>query len=85
MSSQDSNAYEAYLQPIYNALRELGKKPANWSEQTDLAGDVSLTSLQVMELIEMLEDELDISIPLNILPDVRTIGDLARKISEHND
>ncbi|MEZ5503514.1 MAG: acyl carrier protein [Halioglobus sp.] len=36
---------------------------------------------EVMEFIEKIEDHFDISIPLNILPDVNTIGDLASKVS----
>ncbi|VAW73131.1 hypothetical protein MNBD_GAMMA14-2705, partial [hydrothermal vent metagenome] len=39
--------------------------------------ELGLTSLQVMELIEQLEDHFDMSIPLNILPDIRTVHDLA--------
>ena len=37
-----------------------------------------------MEFIEKIEDHFDISIPLNILPDVNTIGDLAKKVRELN-
>lgn len=84
MPAIESSDYKVYLQPIYDALRELVKDPGNWSEETDLAAQVNLSSLQVMELIEILDDELDISIPLNVLPDVRTIGDLARKLSSLN-
>lgn len=49
-------------------------------ETTDLVADVGLSSLQVMELIERLEDHFDLSIPLNILPDISTVGDLAAKL-----
>jgi acyl carrier protein len=37
-----------------------------------------------MEFIEKIEDHFDISIPLNILPDVNTIGDLATKVRQLN-
>ena len=33
-----------------------------------------------MEVIEGVEDEFDISFPLNALSDIRTVSDLAREI-----
>jgi len=47
-----------------------------------LVGDLGLSSLQVMELIEKVEDNFDVSIPLHILPDVNTIEDLSDKVLE---
>jgi len=46
------------------------------SESTDLIDEIGLTSLDVMELIESLEDEFDIALPINDLAEVRTVGDL---------
>jgi len=51
-------------------------------EDTDLLGDLNLDSLQVMNLLLHVEDRFDISIPVNILPDVKTVKDLALQI-EH--
>lgn len=48
------------------------------SESTDLLDEVGLTSLDVMELIEALEDEFDIALPINELAEVRTVEDLTR-------
>ena len=81
MSSHNNSNPQQYLPLIYLSLESLGKTPCNWSEDTDLANDIGLTSLQAMELIALLEDELDVTIPLNILPDIRTIGDLACKLA----
>ena len=50
------------------------------SEDSDLVNELGLSSLQVMELIEQIEDRFDISIPLNILPDIVTIRDLAQQL-----
>ena len=76
--------YQEYLEFMYSALRQLNKKGVVLNETTDLVADVGLSSLEVMEFIEKIEDHFDISIPLNILPDVNTIGDLARKVRELN-
>jgi acyl carrier protein len=76
--------YQEYLTFMYSALEQLNKKDLNLSETTDLVADIGLSSLEVMEFIEKIEDHFDISIPLNILPDVNTIGELAQKIQELN-
>ena len=76
--------YQEYLAFIYSALEPLNKKKVALSENTELVGDIGLSSLEVMEFIEKIEDHFDISIPLNILPDVSTIGELAKKIHQLN-
>ncbi len=77
--------YDQYLDFMYGALADLNKKGLELSETTDLVADIGLSSLEVMEFIEMIEDEFDISIPLNILPDVNTVGQLAQKLQDLND
>jgi len=76
--------YQEYLDFLYSALESQNKKQVALSESTDLVADIGLSSLEVMEFIEKIEDHFDISIPLNILPDVNTIGELARKVRELN-
>lgn len=46
----------------------------------DLVSDLGLNSMKVMELIEILEDSFDISIPINILSEVSIVKDLAVEI-----
>jgi acyl carrier protein len=50
--------------------------------ETDLVADLGLDSLKVMKLVETVEDRFDISIPLNILPDVRTVSDFVLQIEK---
>ena len=76
--------YQEYLDFMYSALEQLNKKDIELTETTDLVADIGLSSLEVMEFIEKIEDHFDISIPLNILPDVNTVGELARKVQELN-
>jgi acyl carrier protein len=68
-------------------LAELGEELASVTEgrvpireDTDLLGDLNLDSLQVMNLLLQIEDRYDISIPVSILPDVKTVKDLASQI-----
>ena len=35
-----------------------------------------------MKLVEQVEDEYDISIPLNILPDVQTVKDFVKQLQK---
>ena len=73
--------YDSYVQFICNLLQAQRKGPPKpLSAATDLIADIGLSSLQVMELIEKLEDHFDLSIPLNILPNITTIGDLATQL-----
>ncbi len=71
---------------IINAVTEILKQfvpqgqPIN--AETDLVADLGLDSLKVMKLVETVEDRFDISIPLNILPDVRTVSDFVLQIEK---
>jgi acyl carrier protein len=76
--------YQEYLDFMYSALGSLNKRNVVLTETTDLVADIGLSSLEVMEFIEKIEDHFDISIPLNILPDVNTVGELARKVRDLN-
>jgi acyl carrier protein len=76
--------YQDTLDFMYGALKPLNKKNVVLSETTDLVADIGLSSLEVMEFIEKIEDHFDISIPLNILPDVNTIGELAARVRDLN-
>ena len=52
------------------------------SEATDMVAELGLDSLKVMKIVENVEDRYDISIPLNILPEVRTVGDFVSQIQK---
>jgi acyl carrier protein len=74
--------YGEQLDFLCTLIANYNRKGVALGENTGLTSDLGLSSLEVMELIEQIEDHYDISIPLNILPDVSTIGDLARKLTE---
>jgi acyl carrier protein len=64
------------LETLQNRLNSLtGGKSV--TRDTDLVADLGLDSLQVMELLMEMEDAFDISIPVNVMADVRTVGELA--------
>jgi acyl carrier protein len=73
-------SYDAIVSELRQMLRPLAKKSNEIRENTELVADLGLDSVQVMDLLMRVEDQFDVSIPLNILPEVRTVKDLALQI-----
>jgi acyl carrier protein len=48
----------------------------------DIESDLAIDSLKSMEILANLEDVFDISIPINVLSEVRTVDDLAVQIQK---
>ena len=72
---------EDVLQQFQLILQEImPEKKIQVRPELDLINDLNLDSLKIMELLEKLEDTYDISIPINILADVRSVGDLTRAV-----
>ncbi len=63
-------------------LQKFDKTGKTIEAGTDIAAELDLDSLAVMDVIMELEDSLDISIPLNLIPDIKTVGDLADTIGQ---
>ncbi|MFA7279202.1 MAG: acyl carrier protein [Sterolibacterium sp.] len=72
--------YPQILAEICEELFKVTQGRVEITEDTELLGDLNLDSLQVMNLLLHVEDRFDISIPVNILPDVKTVKDLALRI-----
>ncbi len=74
--------HDEILTELYAILTPYVKTELTLDERTELVADIGLDSLQVMQILLEVEDRFDISIPLNIIPDVRTIKDFALQL-EH--
>jgi acyl carrier protein len=74
--------YETILNKIYELLDPLVEEGTGIQEETDFVSDLGFDSLKVMKLVEQVEDYFDISIPLNILPDIRTIKDFVLQLEK---
>jgi len=75
--------YEDILNELYSIFDMesfVSKKAVTLNENTELLADLEIDSLKLMELMLEIEDRFDVSVPLNVLPDVTTIKDLALKI-----
>ena len=51
---------------------------------TDIASDLNIDSVAVMDFVMEVEDHFDIEIPLNVVSETRTIGDLAAVDEKRN-
>ena len=76
--------YEIILQELNQILKPYVPPDQTINQDTDLIADLGLDSLKIMKILESVEDSFDISIPLNVLPEVRTVKDFASQIQQLN-
>ncbi len=74
--------YQEAVTQLYDILKSYAKDGQVLQEETELVADLGLDSVQVMQLLLETEERFDVSIPLNILPDVRTVRDFALQIEQ---
>ena len=67
---------EIVMDYILSCLQDLVEHGVESKPDSDLVNDLGLESIKVMDLLMMLEDRFDISIPINILLDVKTPAQL---------
>lgn len=71
-------------QSVLNGIREqltpYNKNSIALTEATDINADLNIDSVAILDLLMTIEDAYDISIPINLLADVRTVGDLAATV-----
>jgi acyl carrier protein len=67
---------------IAAALSQTVGRRIEIADNTNIARDLGLDSLAIMNFIMALEDEYDISIPLDRVAQVETVGDLVAAIDE---
>jgi acyl carrier protein len=65
---------------LHAIILRVKKTDAPLRPETRFADDLGLDSLTVMELVAEVEDEFDINLPLNLLPEIHTVADLAATI-----
>jgi acyl carrier protein len=61
---------------IFDTLRAALTKPAELNEDTHIVDDLGLDSVAVMDFVMEIEDKLDLSVPLDKIAEIQTLGDL---------
>jgi acyl carrier protein len=71
---------------IFARISELivpfNKKGVAITPDTNFANDLAFDSLTVMDFVAAVEDEYDIIIPLNALPDLETVQQVAEAVAQ---
>ena len=65
------------LATLVKILAGFNKTGTELKPETRFTEDLNFDSLVVMEFVAVVEDRFDISVPLNILPDIATVNHLA--------
>lgn len=73
---------EEIFERIMSLVEPVNKKNIDVSGDTNFAVDLELDSLTVMDLVAAIEDEFDIILPLNMLPDLETIQQVADAVEK---
>lgn len=71
------------IEKLKDILRDNNIPFTQLSESTELAADLGLNSLRIIELASALEDAFDIEIPDRAIKSMNTIGDVIRLIETY--
>ena len=74
--------YDEVLERLGRQLENIAGAETKFDESSDLVAGLGLDSFKVLDLLLEVEDEFDVSVPMNVLTDVRTVKDLAQRIHE---
>lgn len=73
---------QAIFDRIVQLIEPLNKKHIAVGERTTFADDLEMDSLTVMDLVANIEDEWDMVLPLNMLPELETVGQVADAVAK---
>lgn len=73
-------SHDGIRERIYVLVTPYNIKRIVLRPDTTFAGDLDLDSLTVMDLVATIEDEYDIVLPLNLLPDLETIHQVVKAV-----
>jgi len=67
---------------LLELLAPFNKTGVDLKSGTRFSEDLNFDSLVVMEFVATVEDRFDISVPMNLLPDITTIAQLAAAVEK---
>jgi|TARA_R110002096_G_scaffold435770_1_gene662617 acyl carrier protein len=67
---------------VCELIAPFNQKAVSIETDTTFATDLELDSLSVMDMLAAIEDHFDVTVPLNILPDLETVGQVAQAIKK---
>ncbi len=69
--------YNNILQKLCHHIRRFASSGIEIVPESDLINQLAIDSVKLLNLVMEIEDEFDISVPINVLADVQTVRDLA--------
>ncbi len=73
---------EEIFETVREILAEVLNRPVEITPETSFEKDLEVDSLRAMEILAAVEDRFDITVPINVLNEIRTVGDLVREIEK---
>ena len=70
-------AHDELMDELAGMLDKLNKGGVTITRATDFNADLNVDSVAVMDFVLEVEDTYDISIPINLLSEVTTVGEFA--------
>jgi len=77
-----TDAYDHIYRQLCLILQKIGKTNNPIGPDVNLIEHLELDSMKVLDVVMEIEDELNVSVPLNALVDVNTVSELARLVYE---
>ncbi len=77
-----SEVDQKLISEISEMLSGLNKAGIEISADTDFNADLNVDSVAVMDFVLAVEDKYDISIPINLLSEVSTVGQFAQVVAK---
>ncbi|RIK93273.1 MAG: phosphopantetheine-binding protein [Proteobacteria bacterium] len=78
--NKDSLTEETIFAEVCRLLGPFNKRGVSVTRTTNFSSDLELDSLAVMDLLAEIEDHFDITVPLNVLPDLEKVGDVSAAV-----
>jgi acyl carrier protein len=82
VASNDGPERKPVREEIAAVFEQVLGHPVQITDQTDIVEDLGLDSLGVMNFVMAIEDFYDISIPLDRIAQVQTVGDLIQAVEQ---
>jgi acyl carrier protein len=77
-----NNSVSEIRDVIFATMRAQLREPVELTDNTNIANDLGLDSVAVMDFVMEIEDKLNVSVPLDRIAEVQTLGDLVATL--HN-
>ncbi len=71
----------AIVADVMEALEPFSHPGQVLGRDTDIMADLEIDSVAVLDVVMVLEDKYDVSVPLELVPKIKTIGDFADQIA----